>query len=349
MDSFSGIRNVSPRSAANWSGSGPAAPPSSFRAKAVPARRSPRGNCSTPPPAASLSHLTGGSLVGPLMESGLFGHTRGAFTGANEAKCGLIELASGGTAFFDEVGDLPLELQVKLLRVLQEREFRPVGSLQRIQVDIRIVAATHRDLAREVAAGRFREDLFHRLNVIRLTLPPLRERREDIPLLVEHFLASVGRPYTLDAEASNAILAYDWPGNIRELKNCIDRMVAFNSGPGLHFADLPSSVASHGQQPGMRAMAAGAAAGALDTRADGAPPGLRAISLFTAQGGVMPLQEVERQAIEQALTYTHGDRTTAAHLLGIGRTTLYRKLKEYGYPSAVHAGDPTPSDFSPAT
>ena len=290
-----------------------------------------------------------GSLVGPLMESELFGHTRGAFTGANEAKCGLIELASGGTAFFDEVGDLPLELQVKLLRVLQEREFRPVGSLQRIQVDIRIVAATHRDLAREVAAGRFREDLFHRLNVIRLTLPPLRERREDIPLLVEHFLASVGRPYTLDAEASNAILAYDWPGNVRELKNCIDRMVAFNSGPGLHFADLPSSVASHGQQPGMRAMAAGAAAGALDTRADGAPPGLRAISLFTAQGGVMPLQEVERRAIEQALTYTHGDRTTAAHLLGIGRTTLYRKLKEYGYPSAVHAGDPTPSDFSPAT
>jgi DNA-binding NtrC family response regulator len=288
-----------------------------------------------------------GSLVGPLMESELFGHTRGAFTGASEAKRGLIELASGGTAFFDEVGDLPLELQVKLLRVLQEREFRPVGSLQRVQVDIRIVAATHRDLAREVAAGRFREDLFHRLNVVRLTLPPLRERREDIPLLVEHFLSTVGRPYTLDAEATNAIMAYDWPGNIRELKNCIDRMVAFNSGPVLHFADLPTGVANHGQQP-MLAMAAGAAAGGVDTRVDTGPPGLRAISLFTAQGGVLPLQEVERRAIEQALTYTHGDRTTAAHLLGIGRTTLYRKLKEYGYPSAVHAGDPTPSDFPPA-
>jgi DNA-binding NtrC family response regulator len=288
-----------------------------------------------------------GSLVGPLMESELFGHTRGAFTGAGEAKRGLIELASGGTAFFDEVGDLPLELQVKLLRVLQEREFRPVGSLQRVQVDIRIVAATHRDLAREVTAGRFREDLFHRLNVVRLTLPPLRERREDIPLLVEHFLSCVGRPYTLDAEATHEIMAYDWPGNIRELKNCIDRMAAFNSGPVLHFSDLPTGVANHSQAP-MRAMAAGAAAGRVDSRVDTAPPGLRAISLFAAEGGVLPLQEVERRAIEQALTYTRGDRTTAAHLLGIGRTTLYRRLKEYGYPLAVHAGDSTPSDFPPA-
>jgi DNA-binding NtrC family response regulator len=289
-----------------------------------------------------------GSLVGPLMESELFGHTRGAFTGAGEAKRGLIELANGGTAFFDEVGDLPLELQVKLLRVLQEREFRPVGSLQRIQVDIRIVAATHRDLQREVAAGRFREDLFHRLNVIRLTLPTLRDRKEDIPLLVEHFLSSTGRAYKEDEEAMNAIMAYDWPGNIRELKNCIDRMVALNSGLLLHFVDLPSNVAQNGrpQEPPYRTMAA--AAGAASGH-----PGLRTISLLTAQGGVLPLQEVERRAIEQALTFTQGDRTTAAHLLGIGRTTLYRKLKEYGYSAAVHAGEPAvhagePSDFPPA-
>lgn len=285
-----------------------------------------------------------GSLVGPLMESELFGHTRGAFTGACEAKRGLIELANGGTAFFDEVGDLPVELQVKLLRVLQEREYRPVGSLQRVQVDIRIVAATHRDLSREVAAGRFREDLFHRINVIRLTLPTLRERKEDIPLLVAHFLATAGRPYTIDSQAMGAILAYDWPGNIRELKNCIDRMVALNSGPVLHFTDLPTGVARNGPPAPLRAMVAGASGGG----ADSAPAGLRAISLLTTQGGVVPLQEVERRAIEQAITYTRGDRTTAAQLLGIGRTTLYRKLKEYGYPSAGHSEEMAPSDIPPA-
>jgi DNA-binding NtrC family response regulator len=290
-----------------------------------------------------------GSLVGPLMESELFGHTRGAFTGAGEAKRGLIELANGGTAFFDEVGDLPLDLQVKLLRVLQEREFRPVGSLHRIRVDIRIVAATHRDLMREVAAGRFREDLFHRLNVVRLTLPPLRERKEDIPLLVEFFLTATGERYTVSAEAMDAIMQYDWPGNIRELKNCIDRMLAFNSGPLLHFGDLPTGVVNgvRAERPMVMAMGAGMGSGGFSGASgvafDGsAPHGLRTVSMVassfgTNQGGVVPLQEVERQAIQQALTYTRGDRTTAAHLLGIGRTTLYRKLKEYGYPPGGHA------------
>ena len=293
-----------------------------------------------------------GSLVGPLMESELFGHTRGAFTGAGEAKRGLIELANGGTAFFDEVGDLAVDLQVKLLRVLQEREFRPVGSLQRIQVDIRIVAATHRDLQREVAAGRFREDLFHRLNVIRLTLPPLRDRKEDIPLLVERFLVATGQRYSIAAEAMAAMMAYDWPGNIRELKNCIDRMVAFNSGPLLHFGDLPTGVANTGRvdQPVFRTMAAGSSNGSASGAA-------RMVAVPAALGNVLPLQEVERRAIEQALTYTRGDRTTAAHLLGIGRTTLYRKLKEYGYSNAGHAGgghaggpvvDEPISDFPPA-
>jgi DNA-binding NtrC family response regulator len=216
--------------------------------------------------------------------------------------------------------------------VLQEREFRPVGSLQRIHVDIRIVAATHRDLQREVAAGRFREDLFHRLNVVRLTLPTLRERKEDIPLLVEHFLEATGQRYVVSPPAMDAIINYDWPGNVRELKNCIDRMVAFNSGPLLHYGDLPSAVANaatNGQGRGI-GMAAAAAAGQGPV-----DPGVAGVRPFPAppqQIGVLPLHEVERRAIEQALSFTQGDRTTAAHLLGIGRTTLYRKLKEYGYP-----------------
>ena len=258
-----------------------------------------------------------GSLVGPLMESELFGHTRNAFTGAGEAKKGLIELASGGTAFFDEIGDLPLELQVKLLRVLQEKEFRPVGSLQRIRADVRIVAATHRNLEREVSAGRFREDLFHRLNVIRITLPPLRERKEDIPLLIERFLAESETRYILTNEALEAMLAYDWPGNIRELKNCLDRMMALNSGPLLHFVDLPTSVVFHNRSA--KPVEAAAFAGG----------GQRNNGQAASPNGIVPLQELERIAIGQALRHTKGDRTAAAQLLGIGRTTMYRKLKEY--------------------
>jgi DNA-binding NtrC family response regulator len=265
-----------------------------------------------------------GSLVGTMMESELFGHVRGAFTGAVEAKRGLIELASGGTAFFDEIGELPLEMQVKLLRVLQEQEVRPVGSLQRIKIEIRVVAATNRDLETEVTAGRFREDLFHRLNVVRLTLPPLRDRKEDIPLMVEQFLAGEGR-FFLSREAMDAMIEYDWPGNVRELKNCLERMMAFNSGPLLHFADLPSSVASH-----VRAQRAG---GVAAVAGGGAPPagthwGGVTMPAFAEQS-VIPLQELERKAIQHALHHTKGDRTIAAQLLGIGRTTLYRKLKDY--------------------
>ena len=264
-----------------------------------------------------------GSLVGPLMESELFGHTRNAFTGAGDAKRGLMELANGGTAFFDEIGDLPLELQVKLLRVLQEREFRPVGSLQRVRIEVRIVAATHRNLEREVAAGRFREDLFHRLNVIRLTLPPLRERKEDIPLLIDRFIGASPTHYIVGHEAMEAMMSYDWPGNIRELKNCLDRMMALNSGPLLHFADLPTHVVNHVR------------AGSLTGPAAVATGDLAALngSLGASISGIIPLQELERRAIEHALVQTRGDRTEAAMLLGIGRTTLYRKLKEYRIPS----------------
>ena len=257
-----------------------------------------------------------GSLVGPLMESELFGHARNAFTGAGEAKKGLIEQANGGTAFFDEIGDLPLELQVKLLRVLQEREYRPVGSLQRYRVDLRIVAATHRDLQMEVSAGRFREDLFHRLNVIRLRLPPLRDRKEDIPLLIERILTSMDSRYVLTNEALEALMRYDWPGNIRELKNCLERMTTLNSGPLLHFADLPTGVIT-----GVRGTDIGVAAAAVTQNAT--------VTLRAQNSSIIPLHQLERQAIEHALRETRGDRTSAALLLGIGRTTLYRKLKEY--------------------
>jgi DNA-binding NtrC family response regulator len=260
------------------------------------------------------------SLVGSMMESELFGHVRGAFTGAVDAKRGLIELANGGTAFLDEIGELPLELQVKLLRVLQERELRPLGSLQRIKVDVRVVAATNRDLQKEVAAGRFRDDLFHRLNVVRLTLPPLRERKEDIPLLIERFLSLANGRFILSHQATEAMMEYDWPGNIRELMNCLERMMSFNSGPLLHFADLATGVANFTRAQTMTGFVAAAAGGAR--------PGSVAAAILPSQD-IVPLQELEKRAIQQALHHTRGDRTTAAQLLGIGRTTLYRKLKEY--------------------
>ena len=255
-----------------------------------------------------------GSLVGPLVESELFGHVKGAFTGAGENKRGLIDLANGGTAFFDEIGDLPLDLQVKLLRLLQEREYRPVGSLHRKPVDIRIIAATHRNLALEVEQGRFRQDLFYRLNVITIRLPALRDRREDILLLAECFLSR-----TCNAEIppnlADALLRHHWPGNVRELKNCMDRLGALCNDDVLRFEDLPSSVhTSH--RPAMPA-----ASIARD---------LEQLAKQVGNRPVMSLQEVERRAISDAIEHTNGDRGAAAMILGIGRTTLYRKLKEYG-------------------
>ena len=250
-----------------------------------------------------------GSLVGPLMESELFGHTRGAFTGAAEAKRGLIELADGGTAFFDEIGDLALDLQVKLLRLLQEHEYRAIGSLHRRKIDLRVIAATHRDLKSAVEKGTFRQDLYYRLNVITIRLPALRERKEDIPLLVERFLEGPNRRYTVTREVMDTLMAYDWPGNVRELQNCLDRMTAVNSGPLLHIEDFPSALQySRNAMPAYAAAAAAAASG----------------------GAVMPLDQLERSAILGALAKSRGDRAAAAHSLGIGRTTLYRKLRGYG-------------------
>jgi two-component system response regulator HydG len=242
-------------------------------------------------------------VVPTLFEAELFGYVRGAFTGAVQNKKGLLEAASTGTVFLDEIGELPAELQAKLLRALQEREIRPVGATTAVRIDVRVLAATNRDLEEEVRQGRFRQDLFYRLNVVTLRLPPLRDRKSDIPLLVQHFIekyAPADRPLPVVAEEAWArLLAHDWPGNVRELENAIARALALNSGPVLHVSDLPSNV-----QP----------ASARTPRLD---------------DGVIPLAELERRAILRALAHTGGDKVAAARLLGIGKTTLYRKLKQY--------------------
>jgi DNA-binding NtrC family response regulator len=274
------------------------------------------------------------SMVGPLMESELFGHVKGAFTGAAATKIGLIEAANSGTAFFDEIGELPLDLQAKLLRVLQEKEFRPVGALTTRRSDFRIIAATNRDLAKEVEKGTFRRDLYFRLNVINIRLSALRERKEDIPALIHHFLTRVGGNYSVTAEALEVMLSYDWPGNVRELENCIQHMVAINSGPLLHVADLPSSLQNHLLQKKSQYLTVAAAGQGVPVpslpEADSAEaPAPLASTTLHAVPGIIPLMELERRAILNALEYTRGDRAVAAHLLGIGRTTLYRKLKEY--------------------
>jgi DNA-binding NtrC family response regulator len=263
-----------------------------------------------------------GSLVGTLMESELFGHVKGSFSGAVWDKKGLVELADGGTAFFDEIGDLPLEMQVKLLRLLQESEYRPVGSLQWRKVDLRIISATHRDLKAEVAAGRFRKDLYYRLEVFVLHLPSLRERREDIPRLVRHFLelaqAAGLPPFHPSREVLDMLQSYDWPGNVRELKHSVDRMAALHSEGALQVCDLPSALQNH-----MAASALHRFSAAVETSPAEEfylPPASPVISI----------PQSEKQTISRALAATGGARAETARLLRIGRTTLYRKMREYG-------------------
>jgi len=286
-------------------------------------------------PAGAFVPIDCSSLVGPLMESELFGHAKGAFTGAIGQKTGLIEAANGGTAFFDEIGEVPLDLQSKLLRVLQEKEFRPVGSLLQRRSDFRIIAATNRDLAKEVEKGTFRRDLFYRLNVVNLRLAPLRDRREDIPALIGHFLARYGRAHSLTQDTLETMLGYDWPGNVRELENCVQHMVAINSGPLLHVLDLPSSLQNHVAANRSQSIARAAVAAAQGAPSADSPDRPAAAQVTTLPVSappscpILPLAEIEKNAILGALEYTRGDRAVAAHLLGIGRTTLYRKLKEY--------------------
>ena len=243
-----------------------------------------------------------GSLSSTLIESELFGHVRGAFTGASQNRSGLLVAGGKGTVFLDEIAELPVELQSKLLRAIQEREVRPVGSNQRMPLEARIIAGTNQHLEGAIAQGTFRKDLFFRLNVVSIKLPPLRDRKNDIPLLVHHFIDRYGETAggikDISYDAMSRLMSYDWPGNVRELENCIQRALALGSPPEIQVRDLPSNLLYSMQNEGGK-------------------------QRFST------LREIERDAIRQALEITGGDRLRAAKLLGIGKTTVYRKIKEY--------------------
>lgn len=247
-----------------------------------------------------------GALREALLESELFGHEKGSFTGAFQKKIGLAESASGGTLFLDEIGELAPGVQAKLLRFLQEGEIYRVGGKDPIRVDVRVICATNRDLEKEVAQGNFREDLYYRINTIAMSVPPLRRRKEDIPVLIQHFLTSniqqmVGRARSMDIEAMKAMQGYDWPGNIRELQNACERLQILSDGHTIMLNDIPESI--------------------------------RVPEVKDQTGHYDPtitLGELERRYIIKALEYFEGNKTQAANSLGITIKTLYNKLHEYG-------------------
>jgi two-component system, NtrC family, response regulator AtoC len=248
------------------------------------------------------------ALSSTLLESELFGHEKGAFTGAMERRIGRFEMADGGTLFLDEVSEIDPAIQVKLLRFLEERAFERVGGSKTIHVDVRLVAATNKDLKKLVSEGKFRDDLFYRLSVVTVDLPPLRDRRDDIPLLISAFIrqcsAENGKPMReITQEAVNMLMAYDWLGNVRELRNTIEQMVVLSRGERLTLRDVPASIR----------------AGADLTKVAGARPGV-----------TMTVEEAERQLIVQALKEMNGNRTRAASRIGMSRRTMHRKLKKYG-------------------
>jgi two-component system, NtrC family, response regulator AtoC len=262
-----------------------------------------------------------GSLVPTLMESELFGYEKGAFTGATKSKPGLFQAANGGTIFLDEIGELPLEMQAKLLRVLQEKEVRPVGSNDHVSVDVRVIAATNRDLETAYREGTFRKDLYFRLNVVTVNLPALRDRRSDIPMLVHHFLDrhAAGANVQVTPAAMKSLLHYDWPGNVRELENCIARAVTLGDRHTIDVTDLPPAIRSEQS--------------ATNTTAQDPA------SLSTTA-----LAEMERMTILRVFEQANGDKALAGKMLGISRATLYRKLKRYNIPVK-----PTPASAATAT
>ena len=246
-----------------------------------------------------------GSLVPTLMESELFGHEKGSFTGALKTKSGLFQAANGGTIFLDEIGELPLEMQAKLLRVLQEKEIRPVGSNTKVPVDVRVIAATNRNLEESYRAGTFRKDLFFRLNVVAIHSPALRERKSDITQLVHHFLDryAPGETIQVTPAAMKSFLQYDWPGNVRELENCVARAVALGDHSTIDVADLPPAISE-----------------------------LQAAEVESGESSSLSttaLADLERITILRVFEQAGGDKARAGRMLGISRATLYRKLKRY--------------------
>jgi DNA-binding NtrC family response regulator len=257
-----------------------------------------------------------------LLESELFGHRKGAFTGAFQSKIGRIQYADGGTLFLDEIGDMPPALQAKLLRVVQEKSFVQVGGLEQVPVDVRIIAATHRDLESLIAEGRFREDLYYRLSVVPLNLPPLRERKDDIPLLVEKFVQIFNRNRQnrlrgFEPAAIAALLEYPWPGNVRELENLVQRLVVLHGGSSIGVAELPDKYAPARQTVGRPAEKSTTAVPALDFGPEGID--------FDAM-----IHDFETRLILHALHLTHGNKKEAARLLRLNRTTLMEKIKKKG-------------------
>ena len=270
-----------------------------------------------------------------LIESELFGYEKGAFTGALKSKQGLFQAADGGTIFLDEVGELPLELQAKLLRVLQEKEVRPVGSNQRVKVDVRVIAATNRDLEAAYKNGTFRKDLYFRLNVVTLYVPSLRERRSDIPMLVHWFLEryAPGGEQHVSSAAMKMLMQYEWPGNVRELENCVERAVALGNGQIIELSDLPAAIAS------------GAGVNSTPVVHTSRPPVLdpdmveRTAVVETPRGplSTTDLEDIERATIQRVFEQVKGDKALAGRMLGISRATLYRKLKRYNIGAAAAA------------
>ncbi|HNY22527.1 MAG TPA: sigma-54 dependent transcriptional regulator [Treponemataceae bacterium] len=261
------------------------------------------------------------ALAETLLESELFGHEKGSFTGAVARKRGRFELAQTGTIFLDEIGEIDQSVQIKLLRVLQEKKFERVGGEETIEVDVRVITATNRDLEKEIAAGRFREDLFYRLNVVSINVPPLRERKDDIPLMITSFIREFAeengkRIDGIDPKARSALYAYDWPGNVRQLRNCMESAVVMTSGTVITLDDLPPTIRSGDEVP----------------------------SIHIPVGVTMA--EAEKQVIVQTLSANNGNKTKTAEALGIGRKTLHRKLDEYGIENKLGSEDEIPDDQS---